>query len=534
MVKTICLSLGLLCSCVVFSQKRAIYFETDQHQLTASAKHQLDSFYNAYLHYHTPRLFIRGYADSIGNSDYNFDLSDRRVNAVLSYLEIHNYPMDKVLSSPSGEAEDSTATAWKNRRVDLLVDPNYTVYDCLSQYQKQAQVFEIDNTKDTVLQGAERTNLFIPAYSFTTAEGRMVKNVQIELKEFYSQSDILFSPLTTATTNNEVLETSGMFFLGASSNGKDVRLKGGAAINVSVSQVQHFDEVRLYKGQDVNGKVLWRPKKASKPLVCAVERVDQTYKKSKENTSLRALDSLDAYLKRYMDFPQAALNRRACGRVKVRFYLDSKGHILKPRFMGRIDPSIKAHLIELFELAPPLYPSFRSDKRASKHPMTVTLRFAINECQGNAKRQQISQRDFKKMNLLFTSPKTMFIEKGGKRLDASDMLYSVRSMGWKNLDRLAKLPNRTAALAVNHEVAYNVDFKLVLKDYQVVLNGSAGDRFYFSSLPEGVEAFLIGIKFDQGKIYLMKEELTLDGSLVAEPEFKQVDAKELDKALARL
>jgi outer membrane protein OmpA-like peptidoglycan-associated protein len=73
---------------------------------------------------------VEGGTDAVGSSDYNYDLSQRRANAVIQYLASqHNVPAHKIYLIGLGKDKpvDSNKTAdgrAKNRRVDVRLMTN--------------------------------------------------------------------------------------------------------------------------------------------------------------------------------------------------------------------------------------------------------------------------------------------------------------------------------------------------------------------------------------------------------------------------
>lgn len=532
MIKSIILFLGLIIGLTAFSQKSSIYFKSDDYNLSDSAMQSLNQFFEDHLKYCQPRLIIKGYADSIGNAEYNLKLSEDRVTAAIEYLAEKGFATENIIPIYNGEME-SQLQHWESRKVAITVDPNYSVYDCLKDHQKAAQFFDIDNSRDTSVMGAEQTKLFIPANIFKTSGGKVAKNVRIELTEFYENSDILFSNLTTRTTDDQLLETSGMFYLGASNEEGSLELRKGAAIDVGVPDIKELQEVKLFDGNMVNGKIEWQPKRIKDPTVYAISLIDATYKKSKENTSERTLDSLESYLRRRITFPEGALNRRVCNTVKVKFYVDSKGHVMNTVVRGR--GPLQDHVRDLFEFAPPLYPSFRSERRAMKHPMTIALKFSTSDCRGNQKQRMVRIGDLECNDFLYERPEVVGFSKDGKGIPVSQVLYSVNKLGWKNMDAFKNMPDRTAEVVVNYPASYTTDFKLKFKDYRVILNAYTAEGHYrFQNLPKGQKAFLIGIRYHEGEVFYMNKEVKLNGFAVHEADFKRVSVLELKTELSEL
>jgi outer membrane protein OmpA-like peptidoglycan-associated protein len=80
--------------------------------------------------YPDSKVFISGHADSIGTFAYNYQLSQRRMNSVMEYLEKRHGIKDAVFFMPVGYGEvrplEDNGTSFgrsRNRRVEFLIYP---------------------------------------------------------------------------------------------------------------------------------------------------------------------------------------------------------------------------------------------------------------------------------------------------------------------------------------------------------------------------------------------------------------------------
>jgi len=107
-----------------------VQFGFDKYQLTRKDKQTLDDFaaqLQSQRHY---IIQVEGYTDSTGPADYNYQLSQRRADAVIQYLAAkYNVPAHKIfligLGKDNPVAKNTTAQGRaQNRRVDVLLMAN--------------------------------------------------------------------------------------------------------------------------------------------------------------------------------------------------------------------------------------------------------------------------------------------------------------------------------------------------------------------------------------------------------------------------
>jgi outer membrane protein OmpA-like peptidoglycan-associated protein len=108
----------------------AVHFGFNKDNLTKDAKDAIDQLAASVATTKGYIITVEGATDSIGSSDYNYDLSQRRANAVIQYLAAEkSVPAYKIYLIGLGKDKpvDSNKTAdgrAKNRRVDIRLMTN--------------------------------------------------------------------------------------------------------------------------------------------------------------------------------------------------------------------------------------------------------------------------------------------------------------------------------------------------------------------------------------------------------------------------
>ncbi len=110
----------------------SVTFAFDKYVLTAADKQQLDDMAANLTSARGYILEVTGGTDSVGDANYNYQLSQKRADAVANYLQSkYNIPPHKFYLVGIGKdqqvASDSTAAGRaKNRRVDIKLMSNMT------------------------------------------------------------------------------------------------------------------------------------------------------------------------------------------------------------------------------------------------------------------------------------------------------------------------------------------------------------------------------------------------------------------------
>jgi hypothetical protein len=128
----------------------------------------------------------------------------------------------------------------------------------------KSQFFELNAAQDNVVEGKNGTLLVFPQGCFVDAGGKtMSGKVKVELAEAFSLDEMLLSNLTT-TSDGTLLETDGMIYFNATSNGKQIQINNDNPVYIEIPTPKKLPGMMAYKGtRDAQGGMNWT---APKPL----------------------------------------------------------------------------------------------------------------------------------------------------------------------------------------------------------------------------------------------------------------------------
>lgn len=130
----------LLLFCLItfkgFSQlKQSFYFNSNESEFTETEKLKIDDWIK--LHPNLTVLKVEGFCDWVGNNQYNTELSDKRIQAVLSYLS-GKVKIDKSFKKESfGKQFKQNEIQDLNRRVDVYFSDVVKVDDSTKILDKE-------------------------------------------------------------------------------------------------------------------------------------------------------------------------------------------------------------------------------------------------------------------------------------------------------------------------------------------------------------------------------------------------------------
>jgi outer membrane protein OmpA-like peptidoglycan-associated protein len=112
---------------LVVTLSGSVLFASNRSELLPAARERLNQVATALLATKDRRLTVEGYTDSRGTADHNMGLSQKRADAVRSYIISRGYAGELVLASGRGETQpvaDNASSEGRanNRRVEIVIN----------------------------------------------------------------------------------------------------------------------------------------------------------------------------------------------------------------------------------------------------------------------------------------------------------------------------------------------------------------------------------------------------------------------------
>lgn len=103
-----------------------VLFDSGQAQIKSGAANNLDKLAAFLVKYKDRSVTIEGHTDSVGETGYNQSLSQRRADAVRSYLSNRGVDSNRLIASGMGESyplvgNETAAGRQQNRRVEVII-----------------------------------------------------------------------------------------------------------------------------------------------------------------------------------------------------------------------------------------------------------------------------------------------------------------------------------------------------------------------------------------------------------------------------
>lgn len=285
---------------VVSAQKNQTFyrvnFKVDEAQLDPADKLVLDQIHSDYQKGNYGEIVLTAHTDADANDAYNMSLSQKRADAVTSYLSEKGIQRNRVSVKWFGERKPSTSNTNAegkaiNRRVDITLT-GYRIQNSGDLIRvvspEYKQTYTINPTKDNTVKGNKGTTILIPKNALQTKEGKPVTADQVEivLEEFLQPKDAAFNQLSTMS-DGRMLESGGMFSIKAYAQNEEVVLKKGKQLQVEMPTINMQKGMELFTAvKNADGITEWKPAsvpftpKQPKPNPVLFTKLDTKYLRS--------------------------------------------------------------------------------------------------------------------------------------------------------------------------------------------------------------------------------------------------------------
>jgi hypothetical protein len=421
-----------------------------------------------------------------------------------------------------------------------------TLTDIADYLSVKTETFNIDPTKDTLINCQKGTMLYLPAKSLQFQDGSSpTELVQVDIKECYSLADFIGDNLTT-TSGDRILETGGMINISLSSNGKQLTMQDGKEYALYFPRNGQKEDMQLFYGNHAtSGQMDWTLAPAleteqiefrseselidqslytcnmvisSYTSAIADHKVEWELKDNKQTMHDYFSNNFSATDDMKKEF--CSQNYRADFDLKF----DVSGKVSEILFENTTTPEYDKIISDFFYSLPPLDVS-----TMAKHSPNVTYGLEITG------RTEI---DRDKYNKQFKQKYASFKDKAVTKIDQAELNYFVQTatkFGWINCDRFWNTPDEKIDFFVKSKSPNDAKILIAFKDINSVMQGTLnGDRFVFSNIPVNQGIKVIGISYDKGNPSMAVAETTTDKDGFKLTEFNEFTLAQLEAELNKM
>ena len=212
--------------------------------------------------------------------------SEKKLTNDSESLEKKSIIPSKTKSKSKDKKEVTNVKKTKTNKLKTWIEP-------------EIQVFQLDASKGGIIEGENGMVISIPSNSWVDKNGNLAKGpVDVELIEALDLDKMVMYNLTTMSGKRN-LRSGGMFSIKAFQDKKEVKIKDGKEMIISVPTDEIDPEMQLFTGKITNGKMDWIDPKPMKKYLIPVDQktlnflpktYEDAFKSKGEQLTKRAYD----------------------------------------------------------------------------------------------------------------------------------------------------------------------------------------------------------------------------------------------------
>ncbi|MCC7302032.1 MAG: hypothetical protein IT233_05270 [Bacteroidia bacterium] len=380
-----------------------------------------------------------------------------------------------------------------------------SLQDVLKSLASEEQVFRITANRDTVLKGKKGTLIYYYGNSLVDENGNAVSGkVWMKLKESTEYSEMMGDGLSTVTDSG-LLETRGMFRLGATDGKQELQLKPGASMTLMVPNTLGNGNMQVWDG--VNGSTpgitSWRsnPNPVSRfqpsgSFYCGWEIPTRLVKKCNFWCKFR----------KFLGFRKNVKTYRRSSTLNTRYW--------SPLGCAGIDSLISRYNIRNYD---------------------QLLRYVYLPLMKQYRVHSLPQL-FLKMQKEYMAGLENTIATGNAGFrDLNYYVFSTQKLNWKNLDEFYHMSDAMVVeQKINQPVEEEMSVSLIFKHRRMMVAAyiDEDNNYHYPRVPRNETGTVVAIRMQNGKPMLATHTIRFEGENL-DLQFREVSMEELKEEIRK-
>ena len=491
-----------------------IFFESGSSKISSEGQEKLQQI--PFNH-----IKLNGFTDNNGSVLHNNKLSQARVECIQNFLITIGHNEDSIQTKYWGESKDSFFDQINlpehKRRAVILTYKQQLKQEFYKFPLPEPESFSFKNSDGINIKLNNGVDVNIPPNAFQTGPN---ESIEFSITSYTSKSDFILANLQ-AKSDEQLLESAGMFYLNATSNGNDIELRPNKSLTVNVPNKEKKEGFELFYGQEMPGHthqnaLNWRlstrrdqsHSQIVKNITLSVEGSNKVYT-SQEFKRFRRFEYRDRFFRtkwfnvKGHGIEKAITILTESAKFDVNLTVE-KGKLVGlniDTIAGQVNPRCERKLKSLFKRA-------KWKKIKKDHELTVHIDYEHNRVNDDI--PQIV--DLNTVNIDSISLNTIAL--------------NVMKMGWINCDRFQNSLNKKP-LYVQSEAGHAV--KLVFKNINSIINGTyvGKGKYYFGKIPVNKSYEILSFKEEGNQVKIAQtnnkeKDLPLTYSMVSREKFMEL------------
>lgn len=389
-----------------------------------------------------------------------------------------------------------------------------------AQIDVDAQIFTVNNQRDTLLFGRKGLIIYVPANTFVSKRNR--GNMELILKEYDQPGAALAQNISNNSNQKDLLQYSKIIHLDARQGETQLKLAPENDLMVHFKREEDDPPLKLWYGTPQ----AWRVLKYDEPKLFSHVLTIGPYQDIKF-TNRQSSESWEAV---HFKLSPEEENRiwKARKHLHLEWTLDKNGQAKNWRFREQIDPIVEARILKTVQNYPNCIPY--KDERGKAQAVDMEFAFHVYESEPNYTRN---------LNYLtiWGKPYAALKKCNLNHVDDVELnyhIYNLYTLGW--IAAAAKVqPQNAVDLMVKLEPSVLAEVKLFLQRSKVVLQGKRdGDAVRFEGLPKDEPLQIIAFGHGPQQVLWATSNANSSDGIVSGLSFEPSSYDDIKLALAKV
>lgn len=394
------------------------------------------------------------------------------------------------------------------------------------------QVFTFNSERENTVYGKEKITVHIPKNAFCHQDGTPFNGkVKLEIREYNTLESILMGNLNTEAPN-AMLETGGMYFIKASHEGNELKIRENKSLEIGVSTMEIKEGMELFYGSESADKDLeWRR------AWFANRKMSSGFKDFRsEVTNFPRCYMCTDFIHNNIKLPKRPLPNTGANICFVSAKIGMDGKVISASMFKGIGGGFDEAILQVINKMDNWIPPARGTNGISFQVMipVVLIQEKVIKVM-TLKQFEATEEQYRKYldikeEYATRNPEVDIISKletlNTENIVAMESyVLQTSELGWINIDRLIDIkPEDKYGIIVNKSSGWNREenIKLIFTSYRSILGGfMTGVKYNFDNIPRGEKAFLFGTRINNNQPEFAFQEITIGNNPSYQMEYRK-------------
>lgn len=453
--------------------------------------------------------------------------------ALLFFSCSHSTPKVSVTSANEMAAPPNTTESYvlfHTTAATPVVDavkPPHLAEDLLKKMAPPVQKFSFPSNEEALILCENGSVIkFEPeVFVYAGSQEPVTGNIDLQVTEYINTADMIFGGLETRC-GNEIIETGGMLYIAATSDGKDCEIADGEFYSVEMPAENNKDGMQYFYTENNSNGTNWTPRNRGalveyqtyNTYVCGMSLVEKERREKRHTMNAEfpgGLKGMYQFLHDNYKVPAGFENTTLHATSYINFTLSDSGKVLKVYTPKQITTYADKEILAAFKKMPRWNVDFNPGAK-KKLMIPVKMDLVRDPSQIKLKEEMMFLPDVVRYNAAYV---------------ADRYLMNVSQVGWINCDRFVAPEQPRVSFFVEADSTSDVTMRIVFHSIRSVIGGARYTKgFEFTNMPQGEMVTIVALRMNKnGTAELATKTCAVSDATIHDLHYFPADEAEIRK-----